>query len=87
MTDDPIQDIANTTPAVIRWLISGQLRHLMVAAGTYMLAKGVLPSNTAEQAFVNWGVNGGLILVGLIWSFMNEKAKVSTTQTEQGDTN
>lgn len=83
MTDDPMSGIINTTPAVIRWLLQGQIRHLMVAAGTFMLAKGILPNNTAEEAFVNWGVNGGLILIGLVWSFMNEKAK--TAVQPQGD--
>ena len=84
MSSTDLPDIVNETPFPIRWIIQGQLRHLMVIAGTYMLAKGILPSNTAEQAFVDWGVNGGLILIGLGWSLMDKKAK-SSLQTTQED--
>ncbi len=82
MTTD-LPDIVNATPFPIRWIIQGQIRHLMVIAGTYMLAKGIIPSSTVESAFIDWGVNGGLILTGLIWSFMDKKAKTADqTQTE-----
>lgn len=82
---NPLSDITNETPFPIRWIIQGQIRHLMVAAGTYMLAKGILPSGTAEQAFVDWGVNGGLILAGLGWSFLDKKTKSETSTTTESE--
>ncbi len=68
-------------PAVVRWALGGALRHALVGLGATLLAAHVLPSQTAAEQFVNWGVNGAFIIGGLAWSYMNEKSKSSSTKT------
>lgn len=66
-------------PLPIRWAVSGLIRHSMVGLGAALLAGHVLPNQTADDQFVNWSVNSTLIIGGLIWSLLSEKAKSDQT--------
>lgn len=78
MSDDQTSALP-ALPLPIRWAVSGLIRHSMVGIGAALLASHVLPTQTASDQFVNWAVNGVLILGGLGWSLLNEKAKTSAT--------
>ena len=84
MTDDTDTADLPQLPTVVSWAISGMIRHAMVGVGAALLAGHVLPNQLAVNEFVNWGVNGALILGGLGWSYMNEKSKTSTSEVTNG---
>lgn len=51
------------------WTTIGGLaaRHLLTAAGTWLITRGFLPAESADQF-----VGGGMILVGVLWSIIQK---------------
>lgn len=82
MTDASSTSKLPQLPFPIRWALQGFIRHSMVGLGAALLAAHALPDQTATDQFVNWAVNGVLILGGLGWSLLNERAKTQGTPAQ-----
>lgn len=63
----------NPLPPLLRWVLAGQLRHILSGLGVFLAAHGAIATDQQAQ-FISIGTGVALYVTGAGWSLMEKKA-------------